>query len=133
MEMTFSEFIASITSIDDKFLESVQTAESEFAPASPPVTIVMSDLARTTLRCLGGLTAQKRADLFGIIDKGLGEGNDSTKNAIATGFLETLLNQVSTSELEASEVYSLLQPMAKEYCLEWNRFCGISSPELERD
>jgi hypothetical protein len=58
-------------------------------------------------------------------------GTDEVKDAIATCFLENLVNRITQETAYTQTFVSLLGPRSLEYCRAWNEFSGGGIAELE--
>lgn len=68
---------------------------------------------------------QKEIELtFIFIEKLMNEGSEEVQEAVATCFLEDLLNAVSWERIPASSFVPLLGPESKKFCRGWDEFTG---------
>ena len=66
---------------------------------------------------------------FDLIEFLLCNGNESVKNAVATGFLEYLMNK-SPEEINFSTFYKYMGENAIGYCRAWDEFNGVKTEGL---
>ena len=70
---------------------------------------------------------QKEIELtFIFMEQLMNEGSEEVQEAVATCFLEDLLNAVSWERITASSFLSLLGPESKKHCKAWDEFTGHS-------
>jgi hypothetical protein len=72
-------------------------------------------------------------ELMGIAEILLEHGSEDVKNAVATCYIENLVNTAS-DEKEKAVTYETfipyLGPKSKEYCKAWDEFTGCKTPGL---
>ena len=70
---------------------------------------------------------QKEIELtFIFMEQLMNEGSEEVQEAVATCFLENLLNAVSWETIPASSFVPLLGPESKKHCKAWDEFTGHS-------
>jgi hypothetical protein len=62
--------------------------------------------------------------LFALAEDILTQGDEPSKDAIATSFLENTLNALSPNSPSARRFAEVLGPHSRAFCLEWDRFSG---------
>lgn len=77
--------------------------------------------------------AQEIKEIFIFIENLLKNGDQAVSNAVATCFLENLLNAASWNKIRASSFVYLLEPESKKYCKAWDKFTGIKTEGLWLD
>lgn len=77
------------------------------------------------------LTQDQRRQVLGTLEGVLCEGSQDDVAAVATGFLEALLNAWDNG-FDLRLVWDDLGPESRSHCLAWNKFWGIKSPEWMR-
>lgn len=65
-------------------------------------------------------------ELFGGIERCLAEGSDEVATAVATCFLENLINRQDIGCL----VVPFMGPLARRHCRAWDEFTGVTTPAL---
>jgi hypothetical protein len=90
----------------------------------------------STLGRVVAVGAQKWSDddlvrVFVLVESLLGDGEETVKDAVATGFLESLLNESAAGRLDFRRIFAVLGQRAIQYCREWDKFTGFSTPGLE--
>jgi hypothetical protein len=108
----------------ERLCEVNRQLELEWAPDAVPITVCMSALGRS-LAAGSRPTADELRRVFERVEILLARGDDSERDAVATGFLEAL---VSAVERDASLRWVLDQtgPAARGYIAAWNGFCGVA-------
>jgi hypothetical protein len=67
---------------------------------------------------------------FQIAEMLMNEGDDKVQEAVATCFLENLINAVSWDSISASSFVHYLGKESIEYCKAWDEFTGTKTPAL---
>jgi hypothetical protein len=70
------------------------------------------------------------SEIFNLIEQLTVDGDAEVKNAIATCFLENLLNVASTGRVDARKFVNLLGPKSRAYCKAWDEFTGVRTEGL---
>ncbi|MFO0694349.1 MAG: hypothetical protein U0230_12385 [Polyangiales bacterium] len=94
----------------------------EWAPESPPPTLVSSELARTLLRHADAMTDEEIRAVFACVERVLTVGEEVAKDVVATGFLEALVAASDRESVEAARLFPFLGPRAAAYCEAWRAF-----------
>jgi hypothetical protein len=68
--------------------------------------------------------------VFDVAERLMVEGDNEVKDAVATCFLENLLNIAGTEQLDASKFVDLLGPESRAYCKAWDEFTGVYTEGL---
>jgi hypothetical protein len=68
---------------------------------------------------------------FSRAEELLETGTDEVKDAVATCFLENLVNKITPETAYTETFVSLLGPKSLQYCRDWNEFSGGGIAELE--
>lgn len=76
------------------------------------------------------LSIEKRQEIFLFAEKCLKEGDAFVKDAVATCFLENLLNAVSDETISSESFIPYLGEEAIAFCKSWDEFTGINTPGL---
>lgn len=72
----------------------------------------------------------KKQRLFLLIEELLNTGDNAVKDAIATCFLENILNAVSDNKVSSSEFAYLLGKESRAYCKSWDEYTKIKTPNI---
>lgn len=67
--------------------------------------------------------------IFDLVERFLQEGDQEVQDAVATCFLENLLNASSAGKVDISRFFSLLGIESRAYCRAWNRYTGVHTRE----
>lgn len=111
--------------------EAVVRERAKWEPESPPLTVAMSTLGQVVA---SGMQIWSTTDLkavFDLVESLLADGEESVKNAVSTGFLESLLSESSAGRLDFRKIAPFLGHKAIQYCREWDKFTGCATPGLE--
>lgn len=68
--------------------------------------------------------------VFDVAERLMVEGDNEVKDAVATCFLENLLNVASAGRIDASKFVDLLGPESRAYCRAWDEFTGVHTEGL---
>lgn len=68
--------------------------------------------------------------IFNFIEELMEEGTDTVKDAVATCFLENIINATSWGAIPASSFVPLLGKKSKEFCKAWDEFTGVKTDGL---
>ncbi|GAA1125673.1 DUF7674 family protein [Kitasatospora arboriphila] len=93
-----------------------------------PGTLLASSLGDSFASHAHELTTLQCEQVLAVIENMLATGSEQDRAAAATGFLEALLDAWDRG-FELRTVWSSFGPISRSYCLEWNEFSGIASPE----
>jgi len=115
----------------DSLAEAVARERADWEPEPPPLTVVMSRLGRAVASGAQGCSETDLKPVFELVESLLTDGEESVKDAVATGFLESLLGESSAGRLDFRKIAALLGEKAVEYCREWDEFTGCTTPGLE--
>lgn len=102
----------------------------EWQPDAPPATLVMAEYARALSEHLSSFTQPELRSVFELVEELLIDANESTKDVVATGFIEALQSLASAGEFDFSPIRPLLGRRTRDYCQAWDRFTGTSTPGL---
>jgi hypothetical protein len=112
--------------------QALQVLEKDWDPELPPITVAMTTVGRALAANAKTLSADELAAIFGFAEKLLTEGDKSTQEATATGFLEALLSEASAGRLDFSMIDPFLRPESRKYSLAWDDFTGVRTRGLRR-
>ncbi|HEY9832053.1 MAG TPA: hypothetical protein V6D26_15820 [Stenomitos sp.] len=97
-----------------------------------PAGLVM-DMIELATYVNNQLSNQENHDLeniFRLMETMLNEGTEEVKDAVATGFLESVINPVTKDTEYLPLLVSLLGEKSRAYCQEWLKFSGGELPNL---
>lgn len=95
----------------------------------------LSEFAQYTHKLLLKANEQSEKELKTIFDHMeslLTEGDEATKDAAATCFLENIINLTTNDSPYLSFFISCLGKNSKQYCIDWNAFNGGGLIGLEK-
>lgn len=69
-------------------------------------------------------------EIFNLAEYLMKEGDETVRTAIATCFLENLINFASHGSIQASGFVEFLGPESRDYCKAWDEFCGAKTEGL---
>jgi hypothetical protein len=104
----------------------------ETAGSEPPLTLRLGALGDAFAKHAGELTPGQRRTFLGIVERVVATGTEADRSAVATGFLEALLNAYDEG-FDLRSIWPDLGPESRAYCLAWNEFTGVSSPDWMRE
>jgi hypothetical protein len=68
--------------------------------------------------------------IFDLIEELLTDGDQDVKDAVATCFLENLVNLASANKLFSPDFVPFLGPNSRAYCKAWDAFTGVKTEGL---
>jgi hypothetical protein len=68
---------------------------------------------------------------FELAEKFMLEGKNRVQDAVATCFLENLINAVAWEAIPASSFVHLLGEESRKYCIAWDDFTGVKTEGLD--
>ncbi|MDG4807735.1 hypothetical protein O7634_13340 [Micromonospora sp. WMMD1120] len=104
-----------------------EPAEAE----APPLLLRLSHLAEVLAERVDDVPEGERRAFFHILDSVLADGGQSERDAVATGFLESLMAAADRG-FDLRRVWHELGTHLRQYCRDWNAFTGIQSPDWMR-
>ncbi len=90
----------------------------------------MAEFSSFLIANIEKISEERKQDIFLFAEKCLEEGDESVKDAIATCFLENILNAVSDEAISPEIFIKYLGEKSKEFCKSWDEFTGVSTPGL---
>ena len=124
----YSEFKRELEVMSPAAACAIADTEADWSPKPAPSTLLMADVARAIL-ALRLPDAEPELDaVLAVVERAITVGDDHTRAAVATGFLEALINDVSRPGLEL--IVERLGPESKAFCRGWDEFTGLRTPGL---
>ncbi len=80
-----------------------------------------------------GESEEKLKEIFTFVEKLMNEGSQKVQEAVATCFLENLINATSWETISPASFVNLLGPESKEYCKAWDEFTKVKTAGLWDD
>ncbi|GAA2682379.1 MULTISPECIES: hypothetical protein [Actinosynnema] len=93
-----------------------------------PLMIRLAYLGRALTDDVDALTEQQRADLFALLERVVVHGARNESTSVTTGFFEALLNAWDLG-FDLKLVWHHVGPESRAFCLAWNAYNGIASPD----
>lgn len=120
------EQVSKLADLDSEFMRLLLHELAEGGRDGVLWCILLADYAHSVAR-----NFDRALDLgvFQVIEEMMQEEPIGT--AVATGFWEAMLSLVDRKVVDLSRLAQVMGPKSKAYCRAWNKFCGISVPELE--
>ncbi|WKE65269.1 hypothetical protein PVT67_16630 [Gallaecimonas kandeliae] len=87
-----------------------------FHPDQPPELIILSALGRCVYENMDNIDDCELERIFDVVEFFM-EGHDDVSNAVATGYVEGIINQCDSSEF--NRAVRLMKPLTCEYAKEW--------------
>ena len=112
--------------------KALQTLEIEWQPDLPPSTVAMGTVARTLAAGMDRTPRDQIRKLLDFVEKLLTKADSNTKDAVATGFLESLLGEASAGRLDFAVIDALLGDESRNYCHAWDNFTGFRTKGLSK-
>lgn len=97
---------------------------------TPGPSFDMIQVAETLPHLLRIGGEEEIAEVFRAIEDQLQNGDEMTKDALATGFLERVIDLIHSDDLDQKLIVSLMGSASKAYCEAWDSFTGSSTPGL---
>jgi hypothetical protein len=116
---TTEESLRDLMNVDPRLREAHDVLAWEWAPGSPPPTLVSSDLARSLIAITGTLKDAEIQAVFACVERVLSTGDDAAKDVVTTGFLEVLVAANDRQNNDAARLMHFLGPQATAYCAAW--------------
>ncbi|MBP2471798.1 hypothetical protein JOF53_000670 [Crossiella equi] len=97
-----------------------------------PVTVRLGNFARSFATHFSSLSPSQHRRVLGLLEEVLQDERDPDSDAVATGFLEALLASADRGRFDLRAAWADFGPATRTYCLAWNKFSGVDSPEWMR-
>ena len=68
--------------------------------------------------------------IFDLVERLMIDGDNEVQDAVATCFLENLLNAAAAERLDVNKFIHLLKPESRAYCRAWDEFTGVYTEGL---
>jgi len=105
--------------------------EQEYwAPDELLATVIMGDLGETVVLNSDNFSDEQYRELFAKVEKLLSIEDGKFGDAVATGFLEAIMHRLPTDK-PPHRVISFFGKEAREYCIAWDEFTGVTTPGLQ--
>ncbi|MET8229904.1 hypothetical protein ABZS77_04395 [Micromonospora sp. NPDC005298] len=123
--------ISDLLAAEDE-IEAVRWREESEPGCDLPLLLRLTHLAEVFAERVQDLTPQQRRNVLHLVDEVLGSGDQHEADAVATGFLESLMTAADAG-FDLRQIWSDLGPRSQAYCRAWDAFLGIASPDWMRE
>jgi hypothetical protein len=127
----YESAVSYLANVRPQVARAVAELRDDWAPDTPPSIVTMSTIGRTVASIADAERESDLEQVFSLIERLLVHGDESVKNAIATGLLESLLAAASAKRVDFRRVAPHLGKESRRYCQEWDRFTGCITPGLD--
>ncbi len=90
----------------------------------------ISEFSAYIISSITEMDDSKKQSLFLLVEELLNTGGDAVKDAIATCFLENILNAISDKKISSDEFVHLLGNKSRAYCKSWDEYTEVETPNL---
>jgi len=125
-----NSFVQRIIVLHPALQRAIARACSESSPLAVPITVLMGEIADALSAGIEEFSIHDRREIFATLEEELCNGEETAKNAIATGFLESLQAKASSGEFDFREIAAYLGKHSKAYCTAWDNYTGVATPGL---
>jgi hypothetical protein len=130
--MSTLKYFRSLAALSEPTRKAFQTLEMEWKPDSPPNTIAMGTVARALAAGVKTTSRDQIRAVLEFAEQLLTNADQTTRDAVATGFLESLLSEASAGRFDFSSIDSLLGNESRKYCNAWDTFSGVVTKGLSQ-
>ncbi|MFH0290417.1 hypothetical protein ACGRSR_22670 [Vibrio owensii] len=128
--MTGKEVIKSLLIIVPEFMAEWEEYLDYWDGEDAGLSNDFAEFASYFIENIDEISTQKRLQVFILVENCFLNGDYAVKDAIATCFLEVLLNATSSQQIESSKFVDLLGFESKKYCRQWDKFTGCKTKGL---
>ena len=122
--MPLSPDLRSLANLVGPTRDAAERLEREWAPDSPPEVVAAATFGAAFGSAVENLRGTDIETIGKHVEMLLTSGDEHTRTAIATGFLESLLAQASAGTFSFERIAWSLGPESLKYCREWDKFTG---------
>jgi hypothetical protein len=132
--MAVSDVLAAADRAEVERWRSWSTPEDDTAPEEDelPLTLRLGHLGHAFAEHSVELTPEQRRAFLRIVERLVATGSQDDRNAVATGLLEALLSAYDEG-FDLRSIWADVGPESRAYCLAWNEFTGVESPDWMRE
>jgi hypothetical protein len=94
----------------------------------PPLTLRLGALASAFVDHAAEFSPDQWREMFAVLERVFDSESEMDSTAVATGFFESLLNAYDRG-FDLQAVWPDIGPQSRDYCLKWNEFNGVPSPD----
>lgn len=109
-----------------------ESVVAKWAPDPVPVTIIFSAIGRAFSGYIDQINDSDKSIFWKEVDLLISAGDEEVKNAICTGLIEAVADEVSSGKIGCSCFIEHVGPKARDYWRAWDAFTGcktFGSPE----
>jgi len=121
MEMILNKF--------PDFIRNWEKYIDEWQNVSPGFTIDMCEFAEYVVNSIQQEREIELDRVFQLVEYFIISGDEEVKNAVATGFLEYILNATSR-RIDPSSFVPFMGESSKNFCREWDKLNGVKTKGL---
>ncbi|MBV2155628.1 hypothetical protein [Kitasatospora sp. SUK 42] len=92
------------------------------------ITLLLARIGTNFSSNIHSIPRESQREILGIAEEVLESGDEEEKAAIATGFLEEILKAWDEG-FDLKSLWEFVGPRSRSFCLDWNEFSGVASPE----
>jgi hypothetical protein len=96
----------------------------DWMPDDPPLTLVFSNMARSLKTIEETSDKVGLASIFHRLEQLMISGSEDVKAAVATGFLEAILDMISSGTLNRDAIFSVIGSESMRYCKAYSAYLG---------
>ena len=97
----------------------------------PPLTLRLAALGTVFADQAAQHTSEQKKRVLGILEEVQRSGSEYDSTAVATGFFEAFLNAWDKG-FDLQAVWEYVGPESRAYCLAWNEFTVVPTPDWMR-
>jgi hypothetical protein len=128
--MPLSQSIRSLADLTAPTRDAVDRLERDWFRDSPPDVVAAGTIGRSFAFALTALNTSDIAAVGKSVEMLLTTGEEDIKDAVATGFLESLLAEASRRAISLRGISWMLGPESTRYCRAWDEFTGTKTDGL---
>lgn len=125
-----TECMREITSGFPDFNREWQEYTANWVGEAPGLCLYMSEFSGYVCQIVLSEKNGELKPIFALIEHFMVEGDGDVQDAVATCFLENLLNQSSAGNVNAEVFAPLLGNKSRSYCQSWDHFTGVETKFL---
>ena len=120
--MLFEDFLNRARNISDDLNVPLNEVYREWRPSEPPKTVMLSELGHYIVGNIDRFDPKVCSLLFGLIEEALRGEDAITRDAVATGLVESLVNASDGNDKLWCQIKSCLGPKSLRHAVAWKNF-----------
>lgn len=120
--------LLALSDASDPLREQLEDLRKDWEPEEPPPIVALGSLGTAIVGAADRVSDEELARIASIVESVLAGGSDEEKDGVATGFLESILT--GADKPGVTRLIRKLGPLARQYCRDWDRFCGTRTDGL---